>query len=191
MNVALLGLLDWFELRIPVLQRVRRATALARGRALLAGCEVGDHVLVHGALAGALQVERRGRIVVGSRCVFVGGPFPSTLHVERDGKLEIGRECYFNYGARFDVHHTVHLGERCMFGSYVRVSDAPRKPVIIGNDVWVAHGAVIQPGVTIGDGAVISAGSVVTTDVPAGMLAMGDPARMMSQRLTVPGGPHE
>ena len=190
MNVALLGVLDWFEQRIPVLERVRRATALARGRALLAGCEVGDHVLVHGALNGALQVERRGRVVVGRRCVFVAGPFPSSLHVERAGKLEIGRDCYFNYGVRFEVQHTVRLGERCMFGSYVRVSDSPRRPVVIGDDVWVAHGAVINPGVSIGDGAVISAGAVVTTDVPAGMLAIGNPARMMSQRLTVPGGRH-
>ena len=191
MNIAFLGVLDWFELKIPVLQRVRRATALARGQALLAGCEVGQHVLVHGALSGALQVERRGRIVVGSRSVFVAGPFPSSLHVERAGQLEIGDDCYFNYGVRFEVHHRVRLGQRCMFGSYVQVNDAPHRPVIIGDDVWVAHGAVIQPGVTIGDGAVISAGSVVTTDVPAGMLALGNPARMMSQRLTVPGGPHE
>jgi acetyltransferase-like isoleucine patch superfamily enzyme len=190
MNVALLGVLDWFESRLPVLERVRRATALARGRALLAGCEVGEHVLVHGALNGALQVERRGRIVVGSRSVFVGGPFPTTLHVGRAGALEIGSDCYFNYGVHFEVRHLVRLGERCMFGSYVQVEDAPGKPVIIGHDVWVAHGAVIHPGVTIGDGAVISAGSVVATDVPAGMLAMGNPARMMSQRLTVPGGPH-
>jgi maltose O-acetyltransferase len=166
MNVALLGVLDWFELRIPVLERVRRATALARGRALLAG------------------------VVVGSRSVFVAGPFPTTLHVERAGTLEIGPDCYFNYGVRFEVRHLVRLGEHCMFGSYVQVVDAPGRPVIIGHDVWVAHGAVINPGVTIGDGAVISAGSVVTTDVPAGMLAIGNPARMMSQRLSVPGGPH-
>lgn len=190
MNVALLGVLDWFELRMPVLERVRRATALARGRVLLAGCEVGDHVLVHGSLRGALQVERRGRVVVGSRTVFVGGPFPTALHVDRYGLLEIGRCCYFNYGVRFEVRHSVRLGDRCMFGSYVQVADAAGVPVVLGNDVWVAHGAVINPGVTIGDGAVISAGSVVTSDVPAGMLAMGNPARMMSQRLSTPGGPH-
>lgn len=189
MNIALLGVLDWFELRIPVLERVRRASALARGRVLLAGCEMGDHVLVHGALNGALQVERHGRVVVGSRTVFVGGPFPSSLHVQRSGVLEIGSCCYFNYGVRFEVRHSVRVGDHCMFGSYVQVTDAPGAPVIIGKDVWIAHGAVINPGVTVGDGAVISAGSVVNTDVPAGMLAMGSPARMMSQRLT-PGGTH-
>jgi maltose O-acetyltransferase len=184
MNVGLLGVLDWFQLRVPGLERVRRATALARGRALLAGCEVGSHVLVHGGLSGALLVERRGRVVVGDRCVFVGGPFPTSLHVARTGTLEVGPCCYFNYGVRLEVRQSVRMGERCMFGSYVRISDAPGRPVVLGNNVWVAHGAVIEPGVTIGDGAVISAGSVVTSDVPAGMLAVGSPARMMSQRLT-------
>jgi len=181
MNVALLGVLDWFELRIPVLERVRRATALARGRALLAGCEVGDHVLVHGALHGALEVERHGRLVVGSRSVFVAGPFPTTLHVERAGTLEIGQDCYFNYGVHFEVRHRVRLGQRCMFGSYVQVDDAPGKPVIFGHDVWVAHGAVINPGVTIGDGAVIGAGSVVTRDVPPGATVAGNPARRIDK----------
>lgn len=180
MNVGILGVLDWFQLRVPGLERVRRATALVRGRLVLAGCEVGSYVLVH----GAVQVERRGRVVVGDRCVFVGGPFPTSLHVARSGTLAIGQRCYFNYGVRFEVRESVRLGERCMFGSYVRISDAPGRPVVLGNDVWVAHGAVIEPGVTIGDGAVISAGSVVTSDVPAGMLAVGSPARMMSQRLT-------
>lgn len=180
MSVALLNVLDWMQLRVPLLRRVRRATAMARGRVLLAGCEVGDHVLVH----GGLEVERRGRLVVGDRCVFVAGPFPTSLHVRRGATLQLGQCCYFNYGTRLEVRHSVRLGDRCMFGSYVYLSDAAGAPVVLGNDVWVAHGAVIHPGVTIGDGAVIAAGSVVTSDVPAGMLAMGNPARMMSQRLS-------
>ena len=74
-----------------------------------------------------------------------------------------------------------------MFGSYVLLDDTVHgssKPILIGDDVWLAHGVVIEPGVTIGNGAVISAGAVVTTDVPAGMVALGNPARVMSQQLT-------
>ena len=186
MRVAVLEVFDWLELKVPSFKRAHRAVALVRSRLALAGCELGESVLVH----GALHVERRGRVKVGAQCVFVGGPFPTALRVERGASLEVGARCYFNYGAHFEVSESVRMGERCMFGSYVRVSDTKGAPVVIGKDVWVAHGAVINPGVTIGDGAVVSAGSVVNNDVPAGMLAIGNPARMMSQRLCSTGGTH-
>ena len=184
MSMALLELLDWLDLKGPSFRRTRAALARARTRLALAGCEVGERVMVH----GDLQLERRGTVKVGSLCVFVGGPFRTAIHVARGGTLDLGPRCYFNYGAQFDVRHSVKVGEKCMFGSYVRVLDAPGAPVVLGKDVWVAHGAVINPGVTIGDGAVISAGSVVSQDVPAGMLAIGNPARLMSQRLCNSGG---
>jgi acetyltransferase-like isoleucine patch superfamily enzyme len=75
-----------------------------------------------------------------------------------------------------------------MFGSFVRLSDdslGRMAPVVIEDDVWVAHGAIIEPGVTIGEGSVVSAGSVVTADVPPHSLAIGNPARAMSLELTV------
>ena len=52
-----------------------------------------------------------------------------------------------------------------------------RPPVVVGNHVWIAAGCIICGGVTIGDGAVIGAGSVVTKDIPAGYLAYGNPCR--------------
>jgi maltose O-acetyltransferase len=62
----------------------------------------------------------------------------------------------------------------------VRDHDGHRTaPVVIGDRVWLGHGVMVEPGVTIGDDAVISAGSVVLEDVPSGMLAMGNPARHM------------
>jgi len=54
--------------------------------------------------------------------------------------------------------------------------------VTIGRDVWVGAGCVILPGVTIGDGAVVAAGSVVTRDVPAGAVVAGVPARVIKSR---------
>jgi len=55
----------------------------------------------------------------------------------------------------------------------------------IGDDCWIGGGAIIMPGVTIGAGAVIGAGSVVTRDVPAGMLALGNPCRSVKSVVTV------
>ena len=185
MSMAVMELFDWLSGEVPGFQRTRRGLARARSRLALAGCELGDKVLVH----GPIQLERQGEVVIGRESVFVGGPFPTALHVRRGARLVIGSRCYFNYGVQLDVHESVRMGNDCMFGSYVRIIDAPGKPVRFGDDVWVAHGAVINPGVTIGDGAVISAGSVVTSDVPPGMLAIGTPARCMSQRLCS-GGSH-
>ena len=52
-------------------------------------------------------------------------------------------------------------------------------PIIIGNNVWIAAGAIICPGVTIGDNTVIGAGSLVTKDIPAGVVAFGSPCRVV------------
>ena len=51
------------------------------------------------------------------------------------------------------------------------------KPIRIGNNVWIGGGAIVLPGVTVGDDAVIGAGSVVTRDLPAGVVVVGNPAR--------------
>ena len=52
-------------------------------------------------------------------------------------------------------------------------------PVTIGNNVWICTGAIVLPGVTIGDNSVIGAGSVVTKDIPANSLAVGNPCRVI------------
>ena len=56
-----------------------------------------------------------------------------------------------------------------------------KAPIRIGNDVWIGMRSIILKGVTIGDGAVIAAGSVVTRDVPAGTLYGGNPARFIKE----------
>ena len=55
------------------------------------------------------------------------------------------------------------------------------KPIVIGNNVWLGGGVIVLPGVTIGADAVVGAGSVVTRDLPPGVLAVGNPARVIRQ----------
>lgn len=63
------------------------------------------------------------------------------------------------------------------------------KGVTIGRDVWVGAGCIILPGVTIGDGCILAAGSVVTKDLPPGVVAAGVPAKIVKQRA--PSSPAE
>ena len=64
-------------------------------------------------------------------------------------------------------------------GQWVRLCYAC--PVTIGNDCWLGAGVMVCPGVTIGNGCVIGAGSVVTKDIPSGVVAVGNPCRVMRQ----------
>ena len=54
-------------------------------------------------------------------------------------------------------------------------------PVNIGNNVWIGAGAIILPGVSIGDNSVIGAGSVVTKDIPANVVAVGNPCKVLRE----------
>lgn len=55
------------------------------------------------------------------------------------------------------------------------------RPVTVGADVWIGAGAIVCPGVTVGDDSIIGAGSVVTRDVPAGVMAAGNPCRVVRE----------
>lgn len=162
--------------------KLERAVGLARALPLFRGCQVGAHVCA----TGFVRVRNRGRIAIGDRVTFSGGMLPTELLCGPDGMLEIGEECTFNYGVSIDAAESVRVGRRCMIASMVRISDshAGRSyPVSVGDDVWIAHGAIIEPGVTVGEGSVIAAGSVVTRDVPADTLAIGNPARNMALEI--------
>jgi maltose O-acetyltransferase len=165
-----------------------RAAGFARARLLLHGARLGRRVWV----GGPLRFTSEGEVVIGDQVNLCGGIIPSELRCGAGGRLEIGDACIFNYGAFIDARASIRIGRRCSFGSFVHIADAtggPRGahgrsgPIVIGDDVWIAHGAVIEPGVTIGAGSVVSAGSVVVADVPAGSLAIGNPARSMSLKL--------
>ena len=166
----------------PVGHFVMRAVDMTRAKWSLRGHKVGRGVSVQ----GPLYIDARGRLSVGDRVSFVGNVLPTSLVVHPGAVLEIGDESVFNYGVSLEAHSRVVVGRRCMFGSFVRIGDkdgASAGDVVIGDDVWLAHGAIVGPGVTIGAGSVIAAGSVVTKDVPSRSMALGNPARTMSLSL--------
>lgn len=158
--------------------KAERALGFARALPLFRSCETGAHVCA----TGYVRVKNRGRVTVGDRVTFMGGMLATELLCGPDASIEIGDDSILNYGVSIDASGFVRIGERCMVASMVRISDAQNGyayPIRIGNDVWIAHGAIIEPGISIGDSSVVAAGSVVTRDVPPHSLAIGNPARNM------------
>ena len=66
----------------------------------------------------------------------------------------------------------------------MRLQTAPKKPVRIGDDVWVGARVIILPGVTVGNGTIVAAGAIVTKDVPPYAVVGGNPARLIRERET-------
>ena len=112
--------------------------------------------------------------------------------VDYGENVHLGRDVYFNVNCVvLDVCPVV-VGDRTKFGPAVQIYTATHpltakarveyeygRPVTVGCDVWVGGGAILCPGVTIGDRAVIGAGSVVTRDIPADVVAAGNPCRVI------------
>lgn len=103
------------------------------------------------------------------------------------GNIKVGKKCWFGIGNV--VMGPLEIGNEVSTGPYVMIL-GPRHPIFdnnqisqqttIGNHVWIGSGSIILSGVRIGDGAIISAGSVVTNNVPAGSFIAGNPARNLS-----------
>lgn len=159
-------------------ERIGRALGVLRAHIIFRSCLCGELVNVQ----GPVQVVARGRIVIGDRVQFERGMIASELVCEEGAELMIGAETGFNYGVSLRASRSIRIGKRCMIASMVHIRDEDREgtaPVVIGDDVWIAHGAMIEPGVTIGEGSVISTGSVVVDDVPPRSIAIGNPATCM------------
>lgn len=105
----------------------------------------------------------------------------------------VGDDVFFNFNCVVLDVMTVTIGSRTLIGPGVQIYAATHplnfkeraagleyaKPVIIGKDVWIGGGAIICPGVTIGDRAVVGAGSVVTRDVPPDVVVAGNPCKVI------------
>jgi maltose O-acetyltransferase len=135
----------------------------------------------------ALLLERFAEVGEGA---LVRPPF----HCDYGYNIRLGARVFLNYNCVILDVVSVWIGDDTQIGPAVQVytADHPRdavqrrsgleygRPVAIGKNVWIGGSAVILPGVTIGDNAIIGAGSVVTRDVPAGTTVLGSPARPKS-----------
>lgn len=109
--------------------------------------------------------------------------------------IKLGTGVFLNFNCVILDVVEVEIGDGTQIGPAVQIyaADHPRdpvqrrsglelgRPVRIGSNVWIGGGAIILPGISIGDDAIIGAGAVVTRDVPAGMTAVGNPARQVGR----------
>lgn len=119
----------------------------------------------------------------------------NVLYAYGPERLVIGRYCAIAEGVRFVMAGANHamLGPSTFpFGIFggtwadttmdVVMSAPSRGDTFVGNDVWLGYGSLVMPGVAIGDGAVVAAGSVVTANVPPYVIVGGNPARLVRRR---------
>lgn len=114
------------------------------------------------------------------------------------GEIHIGDRSSIGHNSVLVSRERIEIGNDCMLAAFCYVLDVDHefadtataipnqglrvKPVVIGNDVWVGAGSIILRGVTIGDGAVVAANSVVTRDVPPYAVVGGTPAKIVKDR---------
>lgn len=118
------------------------------------------------------------------------------LHTNFGGHhVHFGKNVYANFNLTLVDDTHIYVGDYTMFGPNVTVATAGHPilpelrqkglqynfPVHIGKNCWLGAGVVVLPGVTIGDNVVVGAGSIVTKDIPSGVVAVGNPCRVLRE----------
>lgn len=117
------------------------------------------------------------------------------LYVDYGENIHVGARTFVNYNLTALDVVSITIGEDCQIGPNVQLltpthplDPKPRRdkleaaqPITIGDNVWLGGGVIVCPGVTIGENSVVGAGSVVTRDIPANVVAVGNPARVIRE----------
>jgi maltose O-acetyltransferase len=168
--------------------------ALLRARLTFRSCQ---HVGSRPRLYGQCKIAGGERITIGDRFLMIAETVRCELTTHASGRLDIGENVFINYGSSISAHTQVLIGSGCRIGQYAILLDCDfhgrdpdgqtltedhhgaTRPIVLEENVWIAARAIVLKGVTIGKGSVIAAGSVVSHDVPPGVLAGGVPARVV------------
>ncbi len=119
----------------------------------------------------------------------------SPIYTDYGYNCRIGEATFINHGAYLMDAGKITIGSHCFIGPNCGMYTAIHamlpeernrgieraKPIVLGDNVWLGGNVIILPGVTIGSNTVIGAGSVVTKDIPSGVVAAGNPCRVMRE----------
>jgi acetyltransferase-like isoleucine patch superfamily enzyme len=183
------------------LEKVLSIATLACGRlrALLLALR-GARVGAKTALAAGCIVDRPWGVTLGARVVLEADVYLKLVHDK--ALLGIGDHTFVGRGVEFDLMDQISIGAhsliapRCFITDHTHATEAglriDQQPcrtaaVVIGSDVWLGAGTIVLPGVTIGNGAVVGANSVVTRDVAPMTVVAGAPATFVRRRDTAGG----
>lgn len=154
--------------------------------------EIGNKPIVK----GKLHVKNRGKLIIGRNFLAKAIPIPIFVFVHPEAKLKIGNDVFINSGVDIRCTGEISIGDNVLIGQNSSISDSnfhlvepnnkeANQSVIISNNVWIAQGCIILPGVHIGNNSVIAAGSVVTKSIPENVLVGGTPAKIL-RKLNIP-----
>lgn len=137
---------------------------------------------------GFLNVQQEGQLLVGNRVRFWSTIATTHLRVGAKASLEISDNCYIN-GALIAAHNKIHIGRGVYLAPMTQLMDSyafgtpeadqQTAPITIEENAWLATRAVVLPGVTVGRGAVVGVGALVTENVPPRAIVAGVPARII------------
>lgn len=139
------------------------------------------------------EAEKRKELIQRLICAKGSFAIEPPFYCDYGYNIEVGDNFYANFGCVILDVNTVRIGRNALLAPYVQIYTATHpadpaqrltgrefaKPIVIGDNVWIGGGAIICPGVTVGSDVTIGAGSVVTKDLPDGVIAAGNPCKVI------------
>ena len=155
------------------------------------GCKFGGNMIFYRSPGSSIKIGNYCRFNSKSRYNFRGINHVCILQTSSSGSINIGDNCGFS-GVSIISGCSVFVGNNVLCGANVIIGDRNNheniykefkpEPVTIGDNVWIGMNSVVMKGVSIGENTIIGANSIITKSIPANVIAVGSPCRIIKER---------